>query len=91
MKLVNPALALPSDAGASGTTKGAPKEPQVVGVFKGVKAQWDGADQPDCEVEALGLDRKVNWICSVPPQGKINLALEWEVTVSPASAQVVGL
>ncbi|KAJ6553695.1 hypothetical protein DFH09DRAFT_1280758 [Mycena vulgaris] len=43
------------------------------------------------EVEALGLDRKVNWICAVPAQGKINLALEWEVTVSPASAQVVGL
>ncbi|KAJ7657604.1 hypothetical protein B0H17DRAFT_1097651 [Mycena rosella] len=91
VKLVNPALKLPSDAGASGATKGAPKDPQVVSVFKGVKAHWDGADQADCEVETLGLDRKVNWICSVPAQEKINLALEWEVTVSPASAQVMGL
>ncbi|KAJ7480628.1 hypothetical protein FB451DRAFT_1556210 [Mycena latifolia] len=90
VKLVSPALTLPSEAGGS-TAKGGAKVPQALSVGKGVVAQWDGVDEPDCEVEALGLDRKVNWICAVPPQGKINLALEWEVTVSPASAQVVGL
>ncbi|KAJ7258784.1 hypothetical protein B0H12DRAFT_1201805 [Mycena haematopus] len=63
----------------------------VLSVARGVVAQWDGVDEPDCAVESLGLDRKLNWVCEVPPQGKINLALEWEVTVSPASAKIVGL
>ncbi|KAJ7119753.1 hypothetical protein C8R44DRAFT_788827 [Mycena epipterygia] len=90
VKLVNPALSLPSDVGSS-SVKGSAKTPQVLNVAKGVVAQWDGVDEPDCEVESLGLDRKLNWICAVPSQGKLNLALEWEVTVSPASAQVVGL
>ncbi|KAJ7101544.1 hypothetical protein B0H15DRAFT_414267 [Mycena belliarum] len=93
VKLVSPALTVPPDGGAGGsaTTKGAAPRPQVVNVAKDVVAQWDGADEPDCEVEALGAERKVNWICAVQPQAKINLVLEWEVTVSPASAQVVGL
>jgi hypothetical protein len=64
----------------------------VINVARGVVAQWDGADEPtDCAVEALGLDRKLNWVCSVGAQAKINLSLEWEVTVSPASVKVVGL
>ncbi|KAJ7868812.1 hypothetical protein B0H14DRAFT_3441123 [Mycena olivaceomarginata] len=99
VKLVNPALTLPSDdpgKGSSslnlkGTSKSAPT-PQVINVARGVVAQWDGADEPtDCAVEALGLDRKLNWVCSVGAQAKINLSLEWEVTVSPASVKVVGL
>ncbi|KAJ7268023.1 hypothetical protein C8J57DRAFT_1450382 [Mycena rebaudengoi] len=89
VKLVNPALALPSDGGSS--VKGPPKKAQVLTVGKGVVAQWDGADEPDQEVDSLGLDRKLNFICSVASQAKVNLALEWEVTVSPASAHVVGL
>ncbi|KAJ7149160.1 hypothetical protein C8R43DRAFT_888233 [Mycena crocata] len=100
VKLTSPALTIPSpsQAGATGgslISKTAPKntklEPQRVSVARGVVAQWDGVDEPDCEVEALGLDRKLNWICAVPSQGKINLALEWEVTVSPANALVFGL
>ncbi|KAJ6498227.1 hypothetical protein DFH09DRAFT_945554 [Mycena vulgaris] len=94
VRRVAPALALPTDAGASSINLKAPPksaEAQVVNVGPGVVAQWDGMDDPGCEVEALGLDRKVNWICAVPAQARINLALEWEVTVSPASAQVVGL
>jgi hypothetical protein len=90
VKLLNPALTLPSAAGAS-TVKGPAKEPQVKSVSKGVNAQWDGVDEPDCEVESLGLDRKLNWICAVPSQGKINLSLDWEVNVSPANARLVGL
>ncbi|KAJ7268031.1 hypothetical protein C8J57DRAFT_1067701 [Mycena rebaudengoi] len=89
VKLVNPALALPSDGNSS--VKGPPKKAQVLAVGKGVVAQWDGADEPDQEVDSLGLDRKLNFICSVASQAKVNLALEWEVTVSPASAHVVGL
>ncbi|KAJ7456134.1 hypothetical protein FB451DRAFT_1183919 [Mycena latifolia] len=33
----------------------------------------------------------LNWVYPVPSQAKINLALEWEVTVSPASARIVGV
>jgi hypothetical protein len=95
VKLVSPALALPAQPGGLKNIKTLPKTsaatPQVLNVAKGVTAQWDGVDDPDCAVESLGLDRKLNWICSVPSQGKINLALEWEVTVSPATARVVGL
>ncbi|KAJ7660443.1 hypothetical protein B0H17DRAFT_954241 [Mycena rosella] len=94
VKLTNPALTLPAQSNAGGSSiKGAPKAaaPQVLNVARGVTAQWDGVDEPDCAVEALGLDRKLNWICTVPPQGKMNLTLEWEVTVSPTSAQVLGL
>ncbi|KAJ7776830.1 hypothetical protein DFH07DRAFT_797936 [Mycena maculata] len=97
VKLVSPVLMVPSDAGAGmgmSSIKAAPRTPgapQVLSIAQGVVVQWDGVDEPDCAVETLGLDRKLNWICSVPSQGKINLALDWEVTVSPASAQVVWL
>jgi len=93
VKLVGPALILPGEGGLSiSTSKRAsvvPK-PEALNVGTGVVAQWDGADEPACDVEALGRDRKVNWVCSVPAQGKINLALEWEVT-APASVQIAGL
>ncbi|KAJ7205272.1 hypothetical protein GGX14DRAFT_522742 [Mycena pura] len=103
VKLVAPALTLPSESSGGGnsvsgfgsTLKTAkPKAaapPQKLDVARGVVAQWDGTDEPDCAVESLGLDRKLNWICAVPSQGKLNLSLDWEVTVSPASAQIVGL
>ncbi|KAJ7480596.1 hypothetical protein FB451DRAFT_1556197 [Mycena latifolia] len=94
VKLVNPALALPGARGpGSGSIKVATKQapPQVLNVARGVTAQWDGVNEPDYAAEALGLDRKLNWVCAVPAQGKINLLLEWEVAVSPASARIVGL
>ncbi|KAJ7456148.1 hypothetical protein FB451DRAFT_1099072 [Mycena latifolia] len=94
VKLVSPALTLPSKSNpGTSAIKAATKTvtPQSLNVARGVTAQWDGADDPDCAVESLGIDRKLNWICSVPSQAKINLALEWEVTVSPASARIVGL
>lgn len=93
VKLVSPALTLPSESAGMSSLKAAPKNttPQVLNVARGVVAQWDGVDEPDCAVESLGLDRKLNWVCSVASQAKINLALEWEVNVSPASAKIVGL
>ncbi|KAJ7315008.1 hypothetical protein DFH08DRAFT_894443 [Mycena albidolilacea] len=91
VKLVQPALPLgEGDAagkGAAGAesnvgaeTKG--KKSASVSVSKGVVAQWDGGDD---------TERRVGWVCAVPAQGKINLTLEWTVTVSPADAHVVGL
>ncbi|KAJ7119768.1 hypothetical protein C8R44DRAFT_737530 [Mycena epipterygia] len=94
VKLVNPALTVPSEAaGTKRTSMVATKNPapQVVKIAQGVVAQWDGVDEPDCAVESLGLDGKVNWICSVPSQGKVNLSLDWEVTVSPPSLKILGL
>ncbi|KAJ7119742.1 hypothetical protein C8R44DRAFT_624324 [Mycena epipterygia] len=94
VKLVNPALTVPSDAAGTKRTSMVPTKnpaPQVLKIAQGVVAQWDGVDEPDCAVESLGLDGKVNWICSVPSQGKVNLSLDWEVTVSPPSLQVLGL
>ncbi|KAJ6569568.1 hypothetical protein B0H19DRAFT_1136043 [Mycena capillaripes] len=95
VKLMSPPLTLPGDNTITNTIKGAggsagAAKPQVLSVGKGVVAQWDGADEPGYEVEALGRERKLNWVCDVPAQGKITLALEWEVTV-PASAHVTGL
>lgn len=92
VKLVNPALVLPPAAsGDSVKSKTQPPQIQPQSLGNGVVAQWDGVDEPNCDVDTLGLDRKLNWVCTVPAQAKINLSLEWEVTVSPASAQVIGL
>jgi hypothetical protein len=88
-KLVNPALTLPSAHRKQPQLEGHIIEieeppPQVLHV-RGVVAQWDGADAlTDCAVDALGLDRKLNCVCSAPAQAKIDLSLEGEVTVSPA-------
>ncbi|CAK5270370.1 unnamed protein product [Mycena citricolor] len=105
VKLLSPALLLPAELAAADkgngglgslTLKKSPQPasgtvPQTITVARGVIAQWDGVGEPDCDVQTLGLDRKVNWICSVPSQGKLNLTLDWEVTVSPANLVVVGI
>ncbi|KAK1223181.1 hypothetical protein PQX77_013948 [Marasmius sp. AFHP31] len=61
-----------------------------VKVADGVFAQWDGADEKDVDVEALGKNGKMNWLCDVGPQDKVNLALRWEVS-APVKVQVTGL
>ncbi|KAG5653093.1 hypothetical protein H0H81_002318 [Sphagnurus paluster] len=48
-------------------------------VAKCVTALWQGADDPDPNVDALGRNGIFNWICTIPPHTKINLALQWEV------------
>ncbi|KAJ7914298.1 hypothetical protein B0H13DRAFT_2462207 [Mycena leptocephala] len=75
VKLVSPALTLPSESAGMSSLKAAPKNatPQVLNVARGVVAQWDGVDEPD-----------------LASQAKVNLALEWE-SLSPASAKIVGL
>ncbi|KAJ7913867.1 hypothetical protein B0H13DRAFT_1612159 [Mycena leptocephala] len=76
VKLVQPPLALGEGTAKPGASA------KGVSVGKGVVAQWDGGDEQD---------RRVSWVCTVPAQGKISLALEWTVTVSPADARVIGL
>ena len=86
--LNSPALNLPPTPAT--TIKRNITPPPPVTVSEGVVAQWDGADEPNCDMETLGKDGKFNWVCSVPSQGKINLLLQWEVT-SPVHAHIVGL
>ncbi|KAG6915017.1 hypothetical protein DXG01_013899 [Tephrocybe rancida] len=61
-----------------------------VAVATGVSALWEGADEPDLNAETLGRNGKFNWVCAVPPQGKINLVLQWEV-ITPAHTIILGL
>ncbi|KAF7360582.1 hypothetical protein MVEN_00789500 [Mycena venus] len=81
VKLVQPALPLGESEGTAGP-KAANAKGSSVTVTNGVVAQWDGGDE---------RDRRVSWVCTVPAQGKITLALEWTVTISPADARVVGM
>jgi hypothetical protein len=77
VKLINPPLTRPSTSGiAMGAGTDAP-----VNVSDGVMAQWEGADEPDGDVNALGKEGMLCWVCGVVPQGKINLLLQWEVSV----------
>ncbi|KAF9492707.1 hypothetical protein BDN71DRAFT_1179279 [Pleurotus eryngii] len=106
VKLLNPSLSLPSTSTSLGTislpsvsedtasnkTKDDAERPLMppVKVSSGVVAQWDGADDSQGDVTALGKDGKLNWLCSIPPQGTVNLSLQWEV-LAPASITVGGL
>ncbi|KAG5640964.1 hypothetical protein DXG03_006525 [Asterophora parasitica] len=95
VNLVSPALHYHKDSSSSGTFGATGKEEgdpaaRMMTVAKGVTAMWDGADEPEPEVEALGRSGKLNWVCTIPPQSKINLVLQWEVA-SPARMQVAGL
>jgi hypothetical protein len=61
-----------------------------VKVTEDAYALWDGADDGEVDLEALGKDGKFNWVCSVPAQGKLNLTAQWEVSV-PLNVDVAGL
>ncbi|KAF8799602.1 hypothetical protein BYT27DRAFT_7149586 [Phlegmacium glaucopus] len=102
VKLVSPALGIPGEGfgggtiGVSGSSIGGIggekelKAPPPLRVASGVIAQWHGADEAGVEVEALGKDGKLNWVCAVPAQEKIGLVLQWEV-MAPAKTAIVGL
>jgi hypothetical protein len=61
-----------------------------VKVSEGVVAQWDGADDSSADMDALGKNGKINWLCDIPAGEKVNLTLQWEVSM-PVKTQVVGL
>ncbi|KAF9532401.1 hypothetical protein CPB83DRAFT_847799 [Crepidotus variabilis] len=104
VKHIQPALALPSAEGTgagtiSNTTSGELKIPTPLKIGSGVVASWDGADevslgsvqaQSDLDIESLGKDGKFCWICSIAPQAKVNLSLQWEVS-APLRTSIAGL
>ena len=84
VKLIRPALDVPGKGlGSIGTGESRVLPP--VSVAPGVVAQWHGADEEGVEVEALGRDGKLNWVCAVPAQEKIGLVLQWEVLLTRPS------
>ena len=104
VKLVSPALGVlgvpgegfgwgnskSSSISSSTANEGGPKVPLPVSVASGgVVAQWHGADE-GVDVEALGKDGKLNWVCAVPAQEKIGLVLQWGV-VAPVKTTIPGL
>ena len=103
VKLVSPALGVPGEGSSGsgrtigigstsekGSTGGELKTLPPLKVSPGVNAQWHDADDMRVEVEALGKDGKLNWVCAVPAQEKIGLVLQWEVT-APAKTPIIGL
>jgi hypothetical protein len=67
-------------------------DPVKISEAVGSKAnvQWEGADDPDMDPSLLGKDGRLRWVCEVPAQKKIALALGWEV-VCPYGTEVMGL
>lgn len=96
VKYASPALVVPNTLETVGTSKAVAdgsatlKAPAPVKVAEGVVAQWDGADESGFDLETLGKDGKMYWLCGVPAQGKVNLMLTWEVT-APIRTDILGL
>ncbi|KAG7444922.1 uncharacterized protein BT62DRAFT_987547 [Guyanagaster necrorhizus] len=93
VKLISPPLSLPDvysiksvKASMTNVSRAIPH----VQVSEGVVAQWEGSDESGIDVDALGKDGKINWLCTIPPQGKLNVVMQWEVS-TPTSAYVTGL
>ncbi|KAJ2920586.1 hypothetical protein H1R20_g16507, partial [Candolleomyces eurysporus] len=42
------------------------------------------------DLTALGKDGKISWLCSIPPQTKISLTLQWEVS-APVNTDISGI
>jgi len=93
VKLIQPALSIPNAEGTGSIGGKEQKIPSPVRVTTGVVAMWDGADevgQGEIDVESLGKEGRFAWVCSIAPQAKIGLTLQWEVT-APTRTVIQGL
>lgn len=94
IKLINPPLSPPS--APSSATKSmkivtkSEKAPAPVNAGENVMAQWDGGDDPQDDVSAIGREGRIAWKCVLAPQSKANIALVWEVS-APANVTITGL
>ena len=85
VKLTNPPLVVPEV-----NKRGVLQTAETVNIGSQVQAQWEGMDDPDMDPSLVGKEGKLNWVCSLPAQGKLNLTLAWEV-VCPYGTNMVGL
>ncbi|KDQ32708.1 hypothetical protein PLEOSDRAFT_1110237 [Pleurotus ostreatus PC15] len=93
IKLINPALPPPpaaSSAMSSMKIVKSEKAPAPLKVGENVVAQWDGGDDPQDDVSAIGREGRIAWKCVMTPQSKVNIALVWEVS-APANITITGL
>jgi hypothetical protein len=100
VKLVQPPLVLPGADGRAtiSAASAAGGLPAPVKISSGVTATWDGADeislgsvgQNDVDIDSLGREGRFCWICSVPPQAKSNVNLQYEVS-APMKTNIVGV
>ncbi|TFK68831.1 hypothetical protein BDN72DRAFT_797234 [Pluteus cervinus] len=90
VKYVSPPLVLPNPTDTGMNRDGTVKAPSPVKAGDNVTAQWEGADESGFDLETLGRDGKLHWLCTVPSQGKVNLSLSWEVT-APLRTDIAGL
>lgn len=81
VKLTEPSLPSPRVSGLPPPVTSQPVDSSVT-VDDGVYAQWEGADEPDYNLERMGQEGKLEWVCSVPAHGKLDLVLGWEVASS---------
>jgi hypothetical protein len=87
VKLIDPALVLPAASTLKLTGKGTTPTVQV---SEGVVAQWNGSEDLNCDLNALGKNGRVDWLCAIPALGTVNLLLQWEVTTTQ-KAEIYGL
>jgi hypothetical protein len=91
IKLLNPPLVSPGGGESNSVSDSLVAEPVTVG--EGVIAQWEGADDLEAagDPNKLGKDGKFYWLCAVPAMGKVDLNLEWEVSVPAGEGHIWGL
>ena len=79
VNLISPKLTIPPPSSTTLGNKAA--APSSVTVADGVVAQW-GNNSNNSNVNALGKDGRLDWICSIPAHAKIDLSLQWEVSTT---------
>lgn len=96
VKLLNPALNIPSSGQPGGNTsmqKGGPSVYRPALVSENILAQWDGADgdpASDVSQDGVGKNGKINWVLSIPPQMSVSLVLQFDV-IYPENLLVQGV
>ncbi|KAJ8700911.1 hypothetical protein PTI98_003889 [Pleurotus ostreatus] len=86
VKLIKPALSLSESPQSPSENRGmldkaggyqfktAKSSNTLLRVAENVSAQWEGEDGED----GTGKDGRISWLCTVPPQGKVSVNLQWE-------------
>lgn len=74
VNLISPGLTIPLPSTTASKTT-----PSSVTVANGIVARWSGSGS---DVNALGKDGLLDWVCSIPAHAKNNLLLQWEVSTT---------